>query len=38
MVAVLEMGKFMWMLNAIVPGVDRRPLKKAQFANRVDNC
>ena len=26
---VLEMGKFTWMLNAIVPGVDRRPLKKA---------
>ena len=28
MVVVLEMGKFMWMLNAIVPGVDRRSLKK----------
>ena len=28
MVVVLEMGKFTWMLNAIVPGVDRRPLKK----------
>ena len=28
MVVVLEMGKFTWMLNAIVPCVDRRPLKK----------
>ena len=28
MVVVLEMGKFTWMLNAIVPGVDRRSLKK----------
>ena len=28
MVVVLEMGKFTWMLNAIVPGMDRRPLKK----------
>ena len=28
MVAVLEMGKSMWMLNAIVPGMERRPLKK----------
>ena len=29
MVAVLEMGKSTWMLNAIVPGMERRPLKKA---------
>ena len=28
MVVVLEMGKFTWMLNAIVPGVDRWSLKK----------
>ena len=28
MVVVLEMGKFTWMLNAIVPGMDRRSLKK----------
>ena len=28
MVVVLEMGKFTWMLNSIVPGVDRRSLKK----------
>ena len=28
MVVVLEMGKFTWMLNAIVPGVARRSLKK----------
>ena len=25
---VVVMGKFTWMLNAIVPGMDRRPLKK----------
>ena len=28
MVVVLEMGKFTWMLNAIVPGMDRWSLKK----------
>ena len=28
MVVVLEMGKFTWMLNAIVPGMARRSLKK----------
>ena len=28
MVAVLEMGKSTWMLNAIVPGMDRRSMKK----------
>ena len=28
MVAVLEVGKSTWMLNAIVPGMDRRSLKK----------
>ena len=28
MVAVLEMGKSTWMLNAIVPGMERRLLKK----------
>ena len=27
MVVVLEMGKFTWMLNAIVPGVDCRSFK-----------